>query len=322
MHAPLPHAPYRTLTQQLAQAYRQSVLDFMVETGMMGIETDGEYEGAFCGDSNSTGDHHHVGGAGSWHAQMQVTSDFNAAVKNLGGYQTSADAYYWSGVNRWNHADTDAGFGIPSFYERVAVGRDYVYDSTTTRLHSSGCYMLFDLTRITVNNSECPSRLACIDFGLASYLGQGITGIVAGASLWDATDPAAPLIEGTFSNWTRFFRTHRAILTSEASLHIARPTLRALEASAHLDADPDARERGFLSVYNPTDATLSDTFAVSLYYAGMKPSTDVAVTRVYPHGPADSPVTHTLGSDGGIFDISVPVSVAPKSYAFFSISQL
>ena len=38
----------------------------------------------------------------------------------------------------WNHADTDAGYNLPSFWERLTVGRDYVYDSTTSRLHSSG----------------------------------------------------------------------------------------------------------------------------------------------------------------------------------------
>lgn len=164
-------------------AYRQSVLDFVAETGMVGVETDGQYEGAYCGDKNATGDHRHNGGANSWHAQMEATASFNVALKALGGYQTGADAFFWSGVNRWNHADTDAGYFLPSFLEKLAVGRDYVYDSTVLRLHSSGCYSLFDLTRMTSNNSECPSRLACIDFGLASYLGQGITGIVVGESM-------------------------------------------------------------------------------------------------------------------------------------------
>jgi hypothetical protein len=114
---------------------------------------------------------------------MEATASFNVALKALGGYQTGADAYLWSGANRWNHVDTDAGFRIPSFHEYVAVGRDYVYDSTVLRLHSSGGYLLFDLTRVTLNNSECPSRLSCIDLGLASFLGQGITGVVSGESM-------------------------------------------------------------------------------------------------------------------------------------------
>ena len=160
------------------------MLDFVAKTGMVGVETDGQYEGAYCGDTNATGDHRHNGGANSWHAQMEATASFNIALKALGGYQTGADNYPWSGANRWNHADTDAGFGVPSFHEKVAIGRDYVYDSTVLRLHSSGCYPLFDLTRgVTANNSECPDRVSCIDFAIASFLGQGITGIVIGESM-------------------------------------------------------------------------------------------------------------------------------------------
>jgi hypothetical protein len=83
-------------------AYRKSVLDFVVATGMVGVETDGQYENAYCGDD--TGDHHHSGGAGSWHAQVQATAGFNTALKAIGGYQTGADAYWWSGANKWNHA--------------------------------------------------------------------------------------------------------------------------------------------------------------------------------------------------------------------------
>ena len=37
------------------------------------------------------------------------------------------------------------------------------------------------------------------------------------------------------------------------------PSLRALEATVHLDATSGAAEVGFLSVYNPTPAALSDT---------------------------------------------------------------
>jgi hypothetical protein len=87
--------------------YRQSILDFARAVGLSGVETDGQYENAACMDG--TGDHHHNGLIGSWDAQIQVTADFNAALKGLGIYQTGADAYWMSGANRWNHADTDAG---------------------------------------------------------------------------------------------------------------------------------------------------------------------------------------------------------------------
>jgi hypothetical protein len=83
-------------------AYRASVLQFITEVGLSGVETDGQYEDYPCADSG--GDHHHNGLEGSWDAQMAATAVFNEQMKGLGIYQTGADAYLFSGANLWNHA--------------------------------------------------------------------------------------------------------------------------------------------------------------------------------------------------------------------------
>ena len=231
-------------------AYRQSVLDFVQQTGMMGVETDGQYENAYCGDTG--GDHHHNGGAGSWHAQMAATTQFNIDLKAIGGYQTGADAYMWSGANKWNHADTDAGYGLGSLWERLSVGRDYIFDSTTTRLHSSGMYGMNDIAEASRSCDPTPGRLACIDYALASFLGQGVVVDNVAPSLWSPGDADAAAIQATFANWSIFFVAHRPVLTSAASLHIARPTARALEATVHLLPDAASAgpsgERGLVSL--------------------------------------------------------------------------
>jgi hypothetical protein len=49
---------------------------------MIGVETDGQYENAYCGDDS--GDHHHNGCIGSWHSQMTTTDNFNKALKAIG----------------------------------------------------------------------------------------------------------------------------------------------------------------------------------------------------------------------------------------------
>lgn len=54
-----------------------------------------QYENAYCGDTS--GDHHHNGGAGGFDAQLKATLTFNAALKAQGLYQTGADAYASSG---------------------------------------------------------------------------------------------------------------------------------------------------------------------------------------------------------------------------------
>jgi hypothetical protein len=305
-------------------AYRQSVLDFVTETGMIGVETDGQYEGAYCGDTS--GDHHHNGGAGSWHAQMEATAQFNVALKAIKGYQTGADAYMWSGANKWNHADTDAGYGLGSLWERLSVGRDYVYDSTTTRLHSSGMYGVGDVAGASRQCDPSPGRLVCVDYALASFLGQGVVCDNVGASLWDPADPDAAKLAQIYSAWAAFFTSHRAILTSAASLHIVRPTARTLEATVHLLPDAAAPERGLLTIYNPSSSAVADTLPVNLYYANFAFGDTVTVTDAAPAtglpgaGPRRATTTHTVGADGGVYDVLVEVSLPPMSHAHYVIS--
>jgi hypothetical protein len=288
--------------------------------GLAGVETDGQYENAACADTS--GDHHHNGLAGSWDAQLWATSNFNAAMKAQGIYQTGADAYWMSGANRWNHADTDAGYGLNRMIDRLNVGRDYVYDSTTTRLHSSGMYGIGFVANDAKSCEPSPGRFACLNFALASFYGQGVVPTMVSSVLWDPSDPDAPTIQATFKNWTTFFSAHRAILASPAVAHLVRPTTRSYEATAFLTAQPAAPERAFVSLYNPTNATVADKLAAPLYYAGIAPGTTVSVWQVTAGQAQPAFVRNaTVGNDGGaIFDITLSISMPPLSYAFYSVT--
>ena len=83
-------------------SYRQRVLTFAAKVGFYGIETDGQFEGASCSDPA----HSHHGVANSFDAQLKATQRFNNQLKARGLYQTGADAYVFTGANRWNAADT------------------------------------------------------------------------------------------------------------------------------------------------------------------------------------------------------------------------
>lgn len=310
-------------------AYRQSVLDFVQATGMIGVETDGQYENAYCGDDS--GDHHHNGGIGSWHSQMTATADFNKALKAIGGYQTGADAYMWSGANKWNHADTDAGYSLSSLWERLSVGRDYIYDSTTTRLHSSGMYGMNNIASASRQCDPYPGRLACVDFALASFLGQGVVVDNVAASLWDPSDSDASILQAIFLGWSQFFISHRPILTSAASLHIIRPTSRTLEATIHLIPNNTTSERGMITIYNPSTTNAYEELPVSLYYAGFAPGDSITVTDVTPIMPSGvtvfkqqerAPTIHIVGSNGGgLFDVTVIVTLSPMSHLHLVITK-
>jgi hypothetical protein len=140
--------------------------------------------------------------------------------------------------------------------------------------------------------------------------------------LWDPADPDAASIVSIYRNWTSFFTLHRPVLIAVGISHIFRPTSRGVEATAFLNNDPAAQERAFVSVYNPTNKTLASTVVpVSVYYAGIAPGTSVSISQVGPHSTAPVHVkTATVGNDGaGIFEVSIPASMAPTSYAFFTV---
>lgn len=170
------------------ETYKKNVLAFIKETGMQGLETDGQYEGYACADES--GDHHHNGLHGSFSRQIQSTLDFNKALKGLGVYQTGADAYAFSGANKWNHADTDA-FGRLPFWPRATVGRMYIYDSTMNRVPASGQIGVNDLAS---SSQACgapgsSARVACFDWVRMpcpdrTWPGAALMCVRAGAGEW------------------------------------------------------------------------------------------------------------------------------------------
>mmetsp|Transcript_45851 Transcript_45851/g.108169 ORF Transcript_45851/g.108169 Transcript_45851/m.108169 type:complete len:348 (-) Transcript_45851:42-1085(-) len=305
-------------------SYRSRVLAFIKHVGLGGLETDGQYENAPCADVS--GDHHHNGLAGSWTRQFEATQDFNVALKSLNVYQTGADAYAFSGANKWNHADTDAGYALPSLWEKLTVGRMYVYDSTSSRLPTSGGYGVNDLSTLSKSCGDTTARRLCFDYGLASFYANGVIPTVHAPWLWDPTDADANTLErltalwaGKYAEWRRVFLGHE--------IHLRRPDSRHIEATVHLSADNTTLPRALVALFNPTNMTLTDGVTVPLYYAGLTPGTTV-VAQPVPMGPGfDSALhegqaeKHVVGGDGeGPFDVVLSVSLRPMSYSIVTLT--
>lgn len=225
---------------------------------------------------------------------------------------------------RADHADTDAGYSLGTLSDRLAIGREYVFDSTTSRVKTSGSY---GIGNIAASSNSCGSgaaRVACVDFALASFYSLGVLPTVVAASLWPPGDPDAAALQSAFGNWSAFWRAHRRILQAPGSTHISRPTMRATEAVVHVDPSPSAAERALVSLVNPTAGALPSAVAVSLYYAGLAPGASVSIHRVFPgSAPPVLLRTATVGSDGGgLFDVLIDAgALAPQSYALFTITS-
>ena len=204
--------------------------------------------------------------------------------------------------------------------QRLQIGREYVYDSTVSRLHSSGMFPINYISgqaaaECTGTNGK-PPRLQCIDFALASFFGQGVVPNAMGPFLAPANDPDRAAILALFAGWNKFYAQYRGILTSPASLHLGRPTSRSLEVTAHLS--PSLPERGMVTLYNPTSSPMAGDVTVPLYYANFAPGALVSVAQVAPGAAPVWVKNCTVGAEGAVYDIVFPYSV--PSYAVFLIT--
>lgn len=296
---------------------------------MRGVETDGQYEGAACADPT----HNHNGLAGSFSAQLQAALDFNKALKARGLYQAGADAYFWSGANRWNHADTDQMTHLPDFWEQLTVGRVHTYNSTRSRLPTSG-QMGFSGPGANLQGmpKQCASagrsRLLCFGFGLAGQVSMGSIPEIQGVTLYDPADPEAPEMLKLLQKWTALFKRHRPLFAEANLVHLRRPDSRNVEAVATLytEAPPAGVPRGLVTLLNPANATASLRLPVPLYYANLAPGTPANVSTLAllvaaapeandedPCGPPSQHVVGGAGEGSGIHDSAVDCVLPPST---------
>ena len=218
----------------------------------------------------------------------------------------------------------------------MIVGRMYIYDSTVTRLPSSGQIGVNDLSSSTLTG--CPvhaggpvlDRVTCFDFILGTQYLYGSIPSFRATKLYDPDDHDAHALNQTIGKWTAFYAKHRVILTGKI-LHLQRPDGRSIEAVLHVaDGEEDDRSVAILAMVYPgrsNASAISQRLRVPLYYTGLRPGTTVTVTPIISstnHGVALKESTnHVLGGDedAGFTDIVVNVTMAPHSYIAFAISS-
>jgi len=247
------------------------------------------------------------------------TLEFNIGLKKIGAYQSGADAFVFSGANRWNHADTDAGFHLP-FWEGLTMGRAYCYDSTYTRVPTSGQYMALDLAARAFDNcgGYGAARIECVNFGLGSFIVSGHFPVLLADYLFAPGDPDGPVLTKLFSTWFSFYKKWRPLLATDLFLHVAPVTSRTLEVTLH--SRRNCRGGGeacmIIGLVNPTSFPMKQNVPVSLYYSGVKVGATVTVLDITPtkSGREAPAASFVVGAQGGLYDILVPVTVGPRSF--------
>ena len=279
--------------------YRQHVADFIRLTGMQILTTDCPFEGAPCAGNRpgfaKTAEHRGI--ADSQVMQDKANQEFYRNLREQ--YDTILrvpDPYFLSsGVSSSPIGYTD-GYGlVKDVWQHANIGRMYAYDGTFYKSGTQGWM-----------GQRCPAQMETvlpqIDLEQAQYLGQGIASCNNCDRIFDG--PASKMLN-TF--WNRWFKEHRQLLTAPL-VHMLRPNGHDVDVMAHMQNNASARYRALGHMFNPLGVPLTANMSnglsrdpatgrrsmlrVPLYYSGLKPSEQVALSFV----------TSVLSDDGKSVD--------------------
>lgn len=212
----------------------------------------------------------------------------------------------------------------------------YIYDSTMNRPPASGQIGVNDLasSSLSCGKAGTTERLLCFDYGLASGYAYGTIPSFRSARLWDPADPDSSQLKAIITKWVTFFKAYRSLFVSSHLVHIQRPDSRGFEAVAYVrpSATKGDSLRGILSLFNPTNESMTVSVTVPLYFSGLPPASTVTLSKLpISTAPASRVLqaldqiaqncTHSVGQDGaGLYDIVIQAVLPARSYAIYTLT--
>ncbi len=255
------HGSCPAITSTWGQTYIQKLFNLFDKTGFMVFENDGPYPG----DVDTTARPPlQKGEQDSRWVHWRIWTDFYKHLRGQGVYLNLPDYYFLSGSNKCGMGYREVNWSLPREQQRIHT-RQNIFDGTWEKTPSMG-WMFVPLVQYhdggaaaTIEPLE--QHLDHYEIMLRSNLGLGVQACYRGPRLYD-TDRTARMV-GEVVAW---YKRHRDILESDL-IHGRRADGRDIDWMLHVNAHLD--ERALLSVYNPTDASITKTVWVPLYYSGL-----------------------------------------------------
>jgi hypothetical protein len=267
---------------------------FFEATGFDILEHDGSYPGDVCASTAHPG---HRGLADSQWTQWAKISEFYQWCRARNIYLNVPDWYFLAGSNKTGIGYREVNWSLPRD-RQIMLGRQNLYDGTWEKAPSMG-WTFVPLVQYQGGGAAATleplaEHLDAYRAHLVQNFGYGVQACYRGPRLYD-TDATRGLV----TTWVGWYKKYRDILNSDI-VHVRRPDGRDLDAVLHVN--PGLREKGFLLIFNPTDAEIAKALRVPLYYTGL---TDRARVRE-GEGP---PRAFTLDREYGIaLDVRVPAN--------------
>lgn len=280
--------------------YYEKFLHFVSYTGVDCVEIDGPYPNCVCDNGEKHGGTQaakravHYGYFDSQVKQWEnATRLLCASLKDLGVYIQVPAWYYLNGGNKCGIGYEEIAFSEPR-QEQLIYGRQLMHNASYARTMSmSWTHVPFQTYHGGGKSAAFyPYHKNTEDYNwvLGQYLGNGVTGVFRGDSLYDKA--TLPIIQ----KWTAFYKTHRAIVNADI-IHINqarcaggnRSRTNSFDTLFHVN--PNNEEKGLLWVYNQSDTEMTGEITVPMYYTGL-------TNMTYPQVPLPGSLgkdVHTYG---------------------------
>ena len=289
------------LGSRWGQEYFDRLRRFLEATGFDLLEHDGSYPGDLCASTSHPG---HRGLADSQWTQWAEISGFYRWCRGRNIYLNVPDWYFLAGSNKTGIGYREVNWSLPRD-RQIMLGRQNLFDGTWEKTPSMGWTFVplveYQGGGAAATLEPLAEHLDAYRARLVQNFGYGVQACYRGTRLYD-TDAT----KGLVATWVGWYKKYRDILNSDV-IHVRRPDGRDLDAVLHVN--PGLREKGLLLVFNPTDAEISRTLTVPLYYSGLTGKARIREAE----GPAR---TYALDRE---CRIALDVRVPANGFAWFVI---
>ncbi|MBN1939529.1 MAG: alpha-galactosidase [Candidatus Aminicenantes bacterium] len=282
-------------------AYFAKLRAFFERTGFDILEHDGSYPGDVCASTAHPG---HRGLEDSQWTQMRTITDFYKWCRERGIYLNVPDWYFLSGATKTAVGYREVNWSLPRD-RQIILGRQNLFDGTWEKTPSMG-WTFVPLVQYhgggeAATLEPLSEHLDAYKAHLVQNFGYGVQACYRGTRLFDTDETKALVV-----TWVDWYKKYRDILNSDV-IHLRRPDGRHLDAILHVN--PGLKEKGFLLVFNPTDADIGETLSVPLYYTGLADSAHVREGE----GPSQA---YRLDKEAKVL---LPVRIPARGFSWYVI---
>ncbi len=281
--------------------YRDNIENFFTATGFDIFENDGPYPGDVCASTTHPG---HKGLEDSQWEQMEIQKGLYHWLNERGVYINAPDWYFLDGSNKIALGYREVNFSLPRAQQKI-LNRQNIFDATWNKTPSMG-WGFVPLTQYQGGGAAATleplsEHLKDYEQLMMQYYGAGVQACYRGPRLYDTKQTEQTVIK--VINW---YKKYREILNSDI-IHLRRADGRDWDGILHVN--PALKTKGLMMLYNPTNAPITRTIKVPLYYTGL---TTLAKVRE-KEGLVK---TYKLNRD---YTIDMTVTIAPEDYTWFVI---